>query len=242
MPNYIKPDWPAPTNVKAYTSTRDGGVSQGAYRSFNLAQHVGDQPTHVQQNRELLKQNLNLPNDPYWLKQTHSTTVVDVDYNKQKPNADAAITEQPQHICAVLTADCLPLLICNQQGTEVGAIHAGWRGLLAGAIDATIHRLTSPAEQLLVWLGPAISQSAMDVDNPFREQFIKCDPNYAKAFKATENAWRADLYAIARRNLQRLGVRHIFGGQYCTVKDPQFFSYRGDQETSGRMVSLIWLA
>lgn len=230
-----------PSHVHAFTTTRDGGISLPPYDSFNLATHVGDNTNAVMENRARLRQQL--PSEPVWLNQTHSIIAANLDHWQPSDgviDADASFTTQQNRVCVAMTADCLPLLVCNQDGTEVAAIHAGWRGLLAGVIENTITQLQSPAETLSVWLGPAIGAEAFEVDNQIRLDFLARYPQNSIAFKQVEDHYLADIYALARHCLSLLGVKHIFGGDYCTVSDEKkFFSYRRNQKT-GRMASLIW--
>lgn len=246
--DWLVPDWPAPANVRACCTTRQGGVSQAPYAGFNLGDHVGDDPRAVQANRAYLQQALSLPAQPAWLQQVHGTTVLRLPQAKAHgAQADASVTAQPGRVCAVLTADCLPLLFCDRKGTAVAAAHAGWRGLAAGVIEATVAELAVAPEALLVWLGPAIGPAAFEVGEEVRQAFVAHDAQAAAAFtvsgtSATDSGrWLADLYALARQRLQRLGVTQIYGGGLCTYTDQQrFYSYRRDG-TTGRMASLIWL-
>lgn len=240
--SFIVPNWPAPENVVAGTTTRNGGVSVGPYKSFNLADYVDDQPWHVQQNREHLNAMLNLPAEPVWLKQVHGIQVIDLPSEKQRV-ADAALTKTPKIICAVMTADCLPVLLCNQQGTEVAAIHAGWKGLAAGVVEATIAKMTSKPEDLLVWLGPAISKKNFEVGEEVFAAFVKTNQEHEAALIKTQKQgyYHADMYLIAQQKLKKLGINAIYGGEYCTYgQEDLFFSHRRDQGITGRMASLIY--
>ena len=254
---FIIPDWSAPTRVCACTTTRqlNTAVTNDSYAGFNLADHVGDEPDQVQANRQRLQQLLALPSAPVWLQQVHGNTVLDLDKHSIQATpalADAAYARalpessnssgQPSRVCAVLTADCLPLLLCDQDAKIVAAIHAGWRGLLANIIAKTVSAMAVAPSKLLAWLGPAISAQAYEVNDTVYRQFINAQPNYATAFNASKPGhWWLDLYAIARQQLQNAGVSTISGGNYCTYRDQQrFYSYRRQQET-GRMASLIWL-
>ncbi|OAI49428.1 hypothetical protein AYO45_02645 [Gammaproteobacteria bacterium SCGC AG-212-F23] len=242
---FIKPNWPAPPQVRAYTSTRQGGVSQSPFDAFNLAQHVEDQEADVSQNRSLLQIHLQLPNEPIWLTQVHGTTVLPATIKNKEKEADASFSHQSKQVCAVMTADCLPVLFCHKEGSHVAAAHAGWRGLLNGILEATMHALALPPEQLLVWLGPAIGPCHFEVGNEVRDAFIKKDPEAHKAFSPSPNQrWLANLYLLAKQTLQKQGIQpaSIYGGEYCTYCDPSsFYSYRRDGEKTGRMASLIWL-
>lgn len=241
--NFILPAWPAPPQVRACTTTRSGGVSVGPYASLNLAAHVGDVPAAVTENRTRLHRALSLPAEPRWLNQVHGTAVA-VAGEGCGGEADASVATQPGAVCAVLTADCLPLLLCDRAGTVVAAVHAGWRGLLAGVIEATVARLERPASELLVWLGPAIGPAAFEVGAEVRAAFLATDGGAAEgAFRPSPaGRWLADLYALARLRLWRLGIGAVYGGDLCTFSDSaRFYSYRRDGVT-GRMASLIWLA
>ncbi|MEY3202602.1 MAG: peptidoglycan editing factor PgeF, partial [Pseudomonadota bacterium] len=200
----IKPNWPAPPNVFALTTTREGGVSQGPYESLNLGLHVGDDPAAVAINRARL--GVHLPEAPRWLDQVHGTEVVDAAQLTGTVQADAAFTREPGVVCAVMTADCLPILLCDQQGHVVAAAHAGWRGLHAGVIEATVAAMATPADRLLAWIGPAIGQAAFEVGEEVREAFLATHPDDAAHFAPhREGKWRADLAGLARARLLRLG-------------------------------------
>jgi YfiH family protein len=238
----ILPDWPAPASVRALITTRRGGVSRAPYDGFNLADHVGDDPAAVARNRALLKGELELPNEPAWLEQVHGCDVVHPGESAANCRADAAVASEPGQVCAVLTADCLPLLICNRSGSRVAAIHAGWRGLLAGVIESTLAEFETGGEQLLAWMGPAIGPAAFEVGSEVRDAFIADRPGDEKAFLENRPGhWLADIYGLARSRLQAQSVDFVGGGDYCTVSEPErFFSYRRDGVT-GRMASLIWI-
>lgn len=238
----LVPDWPAPGNVKALTTTRQGGVSLPPYDSLNLAAHVGDDEHAVAQNRARLKVACGLPDDPFWLTQVHGCQVVDSARDRPGCEADAVISSQPGRVCAVLTADCLPLLICDRAGRSVCAVHAGWRGLAAGVIEAAVTRMGIEPAELLVWLGPAIGRDAFEVGPEVREAIMRQEPEDGAAFRpGREDRWLADIYRLARMRLGRLGVGYVGGGEYCTVRqDRLFYSYRREGVT-GRMASLIWL-
>jgi YfiH family protein len=240
---FLYPDWPAPENVRAVNTTRRGGVSAAAYHSFNLAGHVGDDPTGVAENRARLRAALHLPADPLWMRQVHGTDVVDAAVVSGGIEADGAYTNRKNIVCAVLTADCLPIFICNRQGTEVGLLHAGWRGLAGGIIEAGLRAFRSSADDLLVWFGPAIGAHAYEVGDDVRNAFVTSEPQTANAFAAgNPGKWYLDLYGLARMRLAAHGVRATYGGRSCTAKQPDlFFSHRRDGVT-GRMASLIWLA
>lgn len=244
---FIKPNWPAPDNIFAFTTTRQKGNSLAPYASFNLAMHVGDELFKVEHNRQLLRQQLNLPSEPNWLQQIHGDTVAVFNnlQNESNPIADAAVTQTPNTICTVLTADCLPILLCNKKGTLVSAIHAGWRGLAKDVIENTIQTMETPPSELLAWLGPAIGPLAYEVSEDFVDTFISFDQRARQAFKAkpnTKNKWLANIYLLAKQRLAALGVNSIYGGEYCTFSDEtNFYSFRRDGVT-GRMATLIWLS
>ncbi len=238
----IAPDWPAPPWVRACCTTRAGGVSAGPYASLNLGDHVGDVPPRVAANRAILRQNLNLPGEPLWLKQVHGCCVAGTGDSSPGCEADAAIARAPGQVCAVMTADCLPLLVCDLQGRSVAAVHAGWRGLAAGVIESALASLQADPADLLVWLGPAIGPDAFEVGPDVRAAFLAADPGVAHAFRnRPRDKWLADIYTLARARLAAVGVGYVFGGDLCTFADPRrFFSFRRDGAT-GRMASLIWI-
>jgi len=242
---WIKPDWPAPPNVHAVISTRLGpGISIPPYDRFNLGSRCGDDPAAVEQNRSSLREALNLPNTPVWLRQVHGTTVYKIDKISldTEPEADAAVTSLPNRICAVLTADCLPLLVCARNGTEVAAIHAGWRGLCAGVIESCIRQMHTNPANLLVWLGAAIGPAVYEVGQEVRAAFLAQAAQADIAFKPTRpDHWLCDLYLLAKQRLSMLGIENVYGGDFCTFSDStRFFSHRRDGQ-SGRLASLIWI-
>lgn len=238
----IIPDWDAPPTVKAIITTRNGGVSDAPYAEMNLGDHVGDAPDAVTQNRAILR--LMLPNEPAWLKQVHGVHVANADKLADGViEADACVTHSANNVCAVMTADCLPVLLCNEVGTVVGAAHAGWRGLVSGVIERTVKAMNVPPVSLMAYLGPAIGPGAFEVGEDVRHAFMKHDPAAQGAF-APHGAekWLADIYLLARQRLAALGITRIHGGDFCTYTDADhFFSYRRDGVT-GRMASLIWLS
>lgn len=240
--DWIIPDWPAPANVRAYTTTRHGGVSRPPYAGFNLGDHVGDVVDDVTANRAQLKRRLNLPAAPVWLNQVHDTQIVNAAEVTAGDTADGSYTTQAGVVCAVLTADCLPVLLCNREGSKVAAAHAGWRGLANGVIETTLAALDSPPENLMAWLGPAIGPQAFEVGAEVREIFMAHHPQAVDAFKPEPSGrWLADIYLLARQRLARQGVTAVYGGGECTYTDAQrFYSFRRDSIT-GRMASLIWL-
>lgn len=239
----LTPGWPAPANVHALSTTRNGGVSAQPYASLNLGDHVGDDPQAVAQNRAILRRHL--PAEPLWLKQVHTTSVANANADTATgiPEADASVARSPNKVCAVLTADCLPVLLCDRQGTVVAAAHAGWRGLAGGVLEATVTAMHVDPADLLAWLGPAIGPDAFEVGDDVRAIFLADDPAAANAFTPHGNGkWLADIYRLARIRLARCGVGQISGGEHCTFREEnRFFSYRRDQ-TTGRMASLIWLS
>ena len=240
---FIYPDWPAPANIFAACTTRQGGESRGAFASLNPASHVGDNWQTVQQNRIVISSALGLPAEPLWLNQVHGAAIAGFDKQYQEPpEADAVMTRQPNQVCVVQTADCLPLLICDSQGQELAAIHAGWRGLAQGIISKVITQFQSDARQLLVWLGPAISQRHFEVGAEVRDCFLKLSEQNEDAFvdSKTSGRYMADLYRLATHELQRHHVEQIYGGDLCSFDDSErFYSYRRDGQT-GRMASLIY--
>lgn len=242
----ITPDWPAAKNIHAFSTTRNllpkTGESEGSYACLNLAQHVEDNPKHVQNNREILKHHLSLPAEPIWLEQVHGKHVVNANL-PENITADASYSKSANKVCAVMTADCLPVLICNRQGNKVAAAHAGWRGLVDGVIEETIKSLDEKHEDILVWLGPAIGAQVFEVGEEVRKVFIDDLAQSEMAFKESRAGhYFADIYLLARLRLSRLGVDAVYGGEYCTYTDADhFYSYRRDGKT-GRQVSLIWFS
>jgi len=237
--DWLLPDWPAPSGVKACVTTRAGGVSLAPFDSLNLGDHVEDSPVAVAENRLRLTRALNC--QPAWLRQVHGIAVAEAD-PAVVAEADASWTATPGIACAVLTADCLPALFCDRAGTRVAAAHAGWRGLVGGVLEATLDRLALPPEEVLVWLGPAIGPQAFEVGAEVREAFVSAHGETAAAFRPSHNAgrWMADIYQLARLRLAACGVTAVYGGGFCTVNDPRFYSYRRASRT-GRFASLIWL-
>ncbi|MDP1613712.1 MAG: peptidoglycan editing factor PgeF [Sulfuritalea sp.] len=253
MRDFIVPDWPAPPGVRALVTTRNGGVSHAPWRSFNLGDHVGDDPQAVAANRALLRREL--PAEPLWLSQVHGIRCVNAAVAAPGVEADASFTRQRGVVCAVLTADCLPVLLCDDSATVVAIVHVGWRGLAAGVIETTVAAMAEPGERLMAWLGPAIGPQAFEVGGEVRDIFIGHDAQGASAFAPTANGkWLCDIHQLARQRLQALGIdgprrgvpvtqsdRTTSADFSCTVGDAgQFFSYRRDGVT-GRMASLIWL-
>jgi YfiH family protein len=239
---WIIPGWPAPERVRAVSTTRHGGTSRPPYDALNLAEHVGDEAGAVAANREQLRLAMQLPAMPAWLQQVHGVRVVNAHGVTAPVAADAAYTLEPGVVCAVLTADCLPVLLCDCGGRAVAAMHAGWRGLAAGVIEQTVAVMPVMGDELMAWLGPAISAEAYVVGEEVRDTFVNHDPAAATAFRpAGDGGWHADLYRLARQRLNSQGVTEVHGGGFCTWQDSaRFYSYRRDGVT-GRMASLIWL-
>jgi YfiH family protein len=251
-PTYIQPDWPAPNNVRAFTSCRSGGFSQAPFDSFNLAQHVGDDQNLVDKNRQLLPNHQNFT----WLNQIHSNICLDLDMIANVvdtgPQADACFSIRKNQVCAVMTADCLPILFCDQQGTCVAAVHAGWRGLADGVIENTVSKMPVNAKSLMAWMGPAISQRHFEVGKEIKETFINYPQAFSRNSQTPDNKYFADLYSIAKQKMFALGITQLFGGQYCTYQQADlFFSHRrathivsseaNHLATTGRIVSAIYL-
>ncbi len=238
---FIIPDWPAPANVKALSTTRQGGVSTEPYAALNLGNHVGDDSQAVAANRTLLSQHV--PMEPLWLTQVHGKTVVNAASTCPHAEADASVARMTYRICTIMTADCLPVLFCDTHGTAVGAAHAGWRGLNDGVLEATVKAMQTAPNEILAWLGPAIGPEAFEVGPEVRAAFIANNNASASAFRPSthEGKWLADLYQLARQRLATCGVTQVYGGDRCTFTEKEaFFSYRRDG-TTGRMASLIWL-
>jgi len=238
---WITPGWPAPDNIRAASSLRSGGTSMGEYASLNLGDHVKDDVAAVAVNRERLQQALALPALPAWLTQVHGVGCIDAANSAVGIEADASFTTQPGIVSAVLTADCLPILLCDKSGGAVAAIHAGWRGLAAGVVESTIAAMGEPRE-LMAWLGPAIGPQRFEVGAEVRAAFVERDAVAATAFTPVrEGHWLADLYQLAKISLEKQGVNGIYGGEWCTANTPEnFYSYRRDGVT-GRMATLIWM-
>ncbi|HMA87671.1 MAG TPA: peptidoglycan editing factor PgeF [Burkholderiales bacterium] len=239
----IEPDWPAPRGVHALVTTRAGGCSVGPYASLNLGARSGDDPAAVNENRRRLV--ALLPAAPVWLRQVHGTAVVDADRARDEalePQADAAVARARATVCAVLVADCMPVLLADDGGTMVAAAHAGWRGLSAGVLEATVGAMRVAPQRLIAWLGPAIGPRRYEVGDEVRAAFLARDAAAASAFRAVRPGhWLLDLYAVARQRLAASGVTRVYGGGLCTYSDPaRFYSYRREPKT-GRMAALIWL-
>jgi polyphenol oxidase len=246
MLSFIHPDWPAPANVGCASTMRHGGVSGGRYASLNLGKGSGDDPAAVDENRRRVFQQLQLPAPPSWIRQVHGTQVVRAPFAagaQSDPEADACFTTTPGVVCLVQTADCLPVLFCDDAGSVVAAAHAGWRGLAAGVLENTVKTLPVAPDRLMAWLGPAIGPEAFEVGSEVRQAFLRSSLEAVAAFKpgARRGKWLCDLSALARLRLRAAGVDRVFGGGPCTHANPErFFSFRRDGEC-GRMASLIWL-
>jgi polyphenol oxidase len=242
---WFEANWPAPPGVRALSTLRGAagaaGASQLPYAHFNLGDHVGDDARAVAENRRHLKVEARLPAEPSWLRQVHGTAVMDLDRLDTQGPADAAVTRVPGKVCAILTADCLPIVLVTQSGDGVAAAHAGWRGLAAGVIEATVRALDTPGENLLAWLGPAIGPRHFEVGAEVREAFLKGDPEAAAAFEPNARGrFMADLPQLARRRLENLGVSRIYGGGECTfAQADRYYSHRREGIT-GRQATLIW--
>ena len=239
-------DWPAPASVRAFATLRGpAGLSAPPFDHFNLGARSGDDPQVVADNRDELGRLLALPSPPRWLRQVHGSHVQRLtadDAPSTEPEADAAVTADPGVVLAILTADCLPVLFASIDGDEVGAAHAGWRGLAAGVLERTVAAMRTPPSRLLAWLGPAAGPQAYEVGEEVRAAFVGADAATAATFVATRPGhWLCDLYALARLRLARAGVTRVHGGGMCTISDPQrFYSYRRDGAT-GRMASVVWI-
>ena len=237
----VKPDWPAPPGIQACCSTRRGGVSQAPFDSLNLGLHVGDCAEDVARNRDRLGEALRLPHEPSWINQTHSTFAITLEQDDAR-DADAAITREPGRIAVVMTADCLPVLVCNREGSEVAAIHAGWRGLQGGVIQGTISAMQSPPQQLMAWIGPGISQDYFEVGDEVYTAFVDADARALSCFIANRPGhWLCDLAGLAESVLRQQGVAVVLRSPHCSYRDSDlFYSYRRET-TTGRMASLIWI-
>jgi hypothetical protein len=241
MTGGFAPDWPAPPNVRAWVTERDGGTSAAAYSTFNLAAHVGDEPSAVAANRARLRAALGLPGEPAWLTQVHGRRVLDLDTEGPGEVADGAVTGSAGVVCAVLTADCLPVLLASPDGRRVGVAHAGWRGLASGVLPAAVAAIGGDPRGVFAWLGPAISSSAYEVGDEVRAAFTATDHRAGACFRRNARGrWQADLYALARLSLSSAGVVRVGGGDFCTFGEPErFFSHRREAPC-GRMATLIW--
>lgn len=239
---WLNADWPAPAHIRAGTSLRTGGTSRPPYASLNLALHVGDDPKRVMANRVKLINELGLPAEPFWLEQVHSVTVAGATDQAAVVTADAAYSHRAGVVCVVMTADCLPVLLTNRQGSIVAAAHAGWRGLAGGILEATLAQADLAPDQTLAWLGPAIGPAVYEVGEEVRQAFLQQPMHDDGAFVAhAPGKLLMDMYTLARQRLQAVGVEAIYGGGHCTYSQADmFYSYRRDGQT-GRMASLIWM-
>ena len=239
-PDWIVPDWPAPANVRAFITTRTGGVSEGPFTSFNLGLRAGDDSQSVTVNRERLR--AMIPAEPKWLRQVHGNVVADADTLVDIPEADASVARRPGTVCVIQIADCVPVLLTDRAGTTVAIAHAGWRGLASGVVEKTIERTALAAGNLIAYLGPGIGPRAFEVGADVRDAFITADPGSDAAFSPhVPGKWLADLFTLARRRLSAAGVTGVYGGRDCTYSDAKrFYSYRRDR-TTGRMAALIWI-
>ncbi|CNF05514.1 purine nucleoside phosphorylase YfiH [Yersinia nurmii] len=242
MKSLILPQWPQPSSVKSCSTTRSGGVSVPPYNSLNLGAHVGDNPADVEQNRQQLITQAALPQAPQWLEQVHGTRVLRLTGEPAADiQADAVYSNVPGQVCAVMTADCLPVLFCSLSGDEVAATHAGWRGLCAGVLEQTLAEFSAKPSSIIAWLGPAIGPRQFEVGAEVKQAFVSADPQAALAFTPFGDKYLADIYLLARQRLESAGIHAVYGGDLCTVSDEQqFFSYRREGIT-GRLASLIWL-
>ncbi|MDR0564340.1 MAG: peptidoglycan editing factor PgeF [Azoarcus sp.] len=238
---FLIPEWPAPPTVHALVTTRRGGVSKPPYDEFNLGTHVGDDLEAVAANRGLLRRYL--PAEPFWLEQVHGIEVAIAGEGRSAPvRADASVARAAGIVCAVMTADCLPVLFCDSAGTVVAAAHAGWRGLAAGVLEATLEAMAVAPERVMAWLGPAIGPGVFEVGDEVRAAFLMSDSGAEAAFVpcGAQGKWLADIFMLARRRLARAGVEQVYGGGLCTVSEPgRFYSFRRDAVT-GRFASLVW--
>ena len=250
----IRPKWPAPKNIYCGSTLREKGFSVSPYASLNLAEHVGDKPIHVKKNRSYLSKLESIHNKQqecewFWLDQIHSNQVINLDIDDKQNKADASITSNLFQCCAVLTADCLPILICEKNGERVGAIHAGWRGILSGVIENTLsefskngNKIQIETKNIYAWLGPAISQEKFEVSKEIFDQFIQKDSDNLNAFKKSgKRTFQANIYELARNVLKKFGINHIYGEDMCTFSDAsKFYSYRRDK-ICGRMTTYIYI-
>lgn len=241
-PIWLNADWPAPPRVRALTTTRVGGLSPPPYDSLNLGLNSGDDPQIVQQNRQRLAEALSLDHPTQWLHQVHGVAVARLDGSAPDLCADASTTDQANTVCAVLTADCLPVFFAARDGSEVAVAHAGWRGLAAGVLEETLNQLRAKPEEIVACLGPAIGPEAFEVGSEVREVFLSVHKDNVQAFKPHGvHKFLCDIFSLARMHLNRHGVSAVYGGGTCTWSDAtRFYSYRRDGVT-GRMASLIWI-
>jgi len=242
-PTLLIPDWPAPANVGAFVTTRETGPSQDEFAAFNPASHVGDNSDHVALSRRLLQKEIGDERPLLWLNQVHGARVQQT-YQPDAPDADAAIAQGNEYACVVLSADCLPVLFCNRDGTQVAVAHAGWRGLATGVLEATVAAMNSEPDDIMVWLGPAISNAQFEVGPEVYGAFVAVQPETADAFDHSPyrlGHHMADLYRLARFRLEALGIHQVSGGHFCTACESRFYSYRRDGGQTGRMATVIWI-
>ena len=238
-PDWITPDWPAGSRVHALITTRDGGVSSGKFASLNLSVRVGDDPRRVARNRAILR--ACLPAEPAWVKQVHGTAVIDAARATPDAEADGIVTQTPGRVCAVMVADCLPVLLSDREGKSVGIAHAGWRGLAGGIVENVVQAMGVPSRDVIAYIGPGIGARRYEVGEDVRRAFVDRDPAAARSFAPRQDGkYLVDLCALARQRLAAAGVAGIHGGGFCTASEERFFSFRRDQ-TTGRMAGLIWL-
>lgn len=245
---FLIPDWPAPATVHAVFTLRTGGVSVSPYDSLNVGMHVGDAPAAVAENRRRVREVAGLPAEPLWLQQVHGSEVVEVvtkpvaEQGATSPRADAAVTRERNCVCVVQVADCMPVLFAAQDGSVVGAAHAGWRGLAGGVLEASVRKLGVSPEGLMAWMGPAIGQANFEVGDDVRDTFVATDAGSRVAFTSNERGrWQCDLYELAKRRLAAMGIGSVHGGGWCTYADrSRFFSYRRDGQC-GRMAAIVWM-
>lgn len=240
----IVPNWHVPNHVKAYSTTRHGGYSVAPYDSLNLGEGSGDDVAMVARNRALVRETLNMPSEPVWLKQVHGTAIVEAIPENRGAQADALWSTKTGQVAVILTADCMPVLFCDRAGQQVAAAHAGWRGLCAGVLEATLACFTVPPHDVQVWLGPAISGRVYEVGSEVRQAFLAHSIEADEGFLATDSPehWIMDMVLLARQRLLAAGVTALFGGEYCTFSDAErFFSYRRDHKKTGRMGTFIWI-
>ena len=236
---WIVPDWPVTPRVRALITTRVGGVSAGKYASLNLGTEVGDDPEHVARNRAIVR--ACLPGNPCYLKQVHGTRVIEAEQSAPGTEADGAVARASGVVCAVLTADCVPVLLCDKAGSVAGVAHAGWRGLAAGILEEVLRAMGSRPREIFAYLGPVIGPLAYEVGGEVRGVFVDGDPGAGEAFAPQRNGrYLADLYRLARRRLAAAGVVEVYGGGFCTAGERRFFSFRRDGVT-GRMASFVWI-
>ncbi len=238
-PDWITPDWPAPGRVRALITTRAGGVSSGKFASLNLSARVGDDPQCVARNRAIL--GACLPAEPAWVKQVHGTAVIDAAHATPDTEADGAVTRGPGTVCAVMTADCLPVLLSDRAGKRAGIAHAGWRGLAGGVLENVVRAMDLSPQDLIAYIGPGIGAHRYEVGEDVRKAFVDRNPAAARSFAPRQDGkYLVDLYGLARQRLAAAGVAEVHGGAFCTASEERFFSFRRDR-TTGRMASLIWL-